>query len=57
MKRRKQAEGVDIKKEEIVENIETREQTLKKLEFYIPMLTDAELRMVTGFARGIKKVG
>lgn len=37
------------------ETIETREQTLKKLAFYIPKLTDKELRMVVAFIRGIKK--
>ena len=36
-------------------NIETREQTLAKIEFLLPTLTDAQLRMVSGFIRGIKK--
>lgn len=34
---------------------ETREQTLQKIEFHLPGLTDQELRMVAGFIRGIKK--
>lgn len=38
-----------------MENKETREQTLQKIRFYLPMLTDAELRMVAGFIRGLKK--
>lgn len=38
-----------------MENEETREQTLTKIEFYLPTLTDAQLRMVAGFIRGIKK--
>lgn len=38
--------------------METREQTLKKIDFYLPELTDAQLRMVAGFIRGIlKEVG
>lgn len=32
---------------------ETREQTLKKIEFYLLKLTDSQLRMVCGFMRGI----
>ncbi len=38
-----------------METKETREQTLKKIEFHLPSLTDQELRMVAGFIRGIKK--
>lgn len=34
---------------------ETREQTLSKIEYHLPTLTDKELRMVSGFIRGIKK--
>jgi hypothetical protein len=34
---------------------QTREQTLKKIEFHIPELTDAQLRMVEAFIKGIKK--
>lgn len=37
--------------------METREQTLKKIEFFLPMLTDAQLRMVTGFIRGLTRGG
>lgn len=36
-------------------NIETREQTMAKIEFYLPILTNEQLRMVSGFIRGIKK--
>ena len=36
-------------------NVETREQTLKKIEFYLPKLTDAQLRMVCGFIRGVRR--
>lgn len=35
--------------------METREQTMKKILFYLPTLTDKQLRMVAGFIRGIKK--
>lgn len=35
--------------------METREQTLEKIKFYLPELTDEQLRMVAGFIRGIKK--
>ena len=38
-----------------MENVETRDQTMVKIEFYLPTLTDAQLRMVAGFIRGIKK--
>lgn len=38
-----------------MENTETREQTMDKIDFYIPMLTDSELRMVSAFIRGIVK--
>ena len=34
---------------------ETREQTVAKIEFFLPELTDAQLRMVSGFIKGIKK--
>ena len=34
---------------------ETREQTMQKIEFYLPALTDEQLRMVAGFIRGIQK--
>lgn len=34
---------------------ETREQTLKKIEFNLPKLTDAQLRMVSAFIRGMLK--
>ena len=35
--------------------METREQTMAKIEFYLPKLTDEQLRMVAGFIRGIQK--
>ena len=38
-------------------NTETREQTMAKIEFHLPKLTDAQLRMVSGFIRGIQKEG
>ena len=34
---------------------ETREQTLKKIEYNLPKLTDAQLRLVSAFIRGIIK--
>ena len=34
---------------------ETREQTVAKIEFHLPTLTDEQLRMVSGFIKGIKK--
>jgi hypothetical protein len=34
---------------------ETREQTVAKIEFFLPGLTDEQLRMVSGFIKGIKK--
>lgn len=36
-------------------NIETREQTMAKIEFRLPTLTDAKLRMVSSFIRGIQE--
>jgi hypothetical protein len=36
-------------------NTETREQTLEKIEFHLPTLTDAQLRLVSAFIKGIKK--
>lgn len=36
-------------------NIETREQTMAKIDYYLPTLTDSQLRMVAWFIRGIKK--
>ena len=35
--------------------METREQTMTKIELYLPTLTDEQLRMVSGFIRGIQK--
>lgn len=36
-------------------NNETREQTMRKIEYNLPKLTDAQLRMVSAFIRGIRK--
>lgn len=36
-------------------NYETRGETLRKIDFYLPTLTDEQLRMVSAFIRGIKK--
>lgn len=36
-----------------METTETREQTLKKIAFFLPKLTNEQLRMVCGFIRGI----
>ena len=36
-------------------NYETRGETLRKIDFYLPTLTDEQLRMVAGFIRGLKK--
>lgn len=40
-----------------MDNKETRDQTMTKIQFYLPKLTDKELRMVAGFVRGIKSRG
>lgn len=37
------------------QTIETREQTLAKINFRLPELTDKELRLVSAFIRGIRK--
>ena len=34
---------------------ETRAQTIEKLKFYLPKLTDRQLRMVVGFVKGLLK--
>lgn len=34
---------------------ETREQSMKKIEYFLPKLTDRELRMVAAFIGGMKK--
>lgn len=36
-------------------NTETREQTMAKIEFRLVNLTDAQLRLVDAFIKGIKK--
>lgn len=33
---------------------ETREQIMEVIQFYLPTLTDAQLRMVKGFIKGFK---
>lgn len=35
--------------------METREQTLAKINFFLPKLTDAQLRLVSAFMLGIDK--
>jgi hypothetical protein len=35
--------------------METREQTMAKIEFHLPTLTDAQLRLVAAFIKGIKR--
>lgn len=35
--------------------VETREQTLKKIRYYLPALTDKQLRMVFSFIWGLQK--
>ena len=35
--------------------IETKEQILEIIQFYLPTLTERQLRMVRGFIRGLKK--
>lgn len=35
--------------------METREQTLAKINFYLPKLTDKQLKMVAGFILGLLK--
>lgn len=37
------------------EQTESRDQTLKKIEFHLPELTDAQLLLVSAFIRGLKK--
>lgn len=36
-------------------NTETRDQTFAKIQFHLPELTDAQLRIVLAFIKGIKK--
>lgn len=33
---------------------ETREQTMEKIEFHLPELTDHQLRLVAAFIRGMR---
>ena len=40
---------------EVVSMEETREQTMAKIEFHLPTLTDAQLRLVAAFIKGIKR--
>ncbi len=35
--------------------METIEQTMAKIQFYLPQLDDRELKMVSGFIRGLMK--
>ena len=34
--------------------VETREETMAKIQFHLPNLDDSQLRMVSGFIRGIR---
>ena len=47
--------GCVAHKEGFMEEQETRDQTLEKIKYHLTTLTDAELRMVSGLIRGIKK--
>lgn len=38
-----------------MQTVETRAQTLAKLDFYIPRLSDRELRLLVAFARGLDR--
>ena len=38
-------------------NTETREQTMQKINFFLPELTDEQLRLVAAFIRGIGRGG
>lgn len=46
---------VNRESERIKIETETREQTIRKIDFWLPKLTDEELRMVSAFIRGMKK--
>lgn len=41
-------------KQMVTEATETREQILEVIQFYLPTLTDRELRMLKGFIKGFK---
>lgn len=43
------------KKEGHMKESEDREHTMKKIQFYLPDLTDQQLRLVSGFIKGLKK--
>ena len=43
--------------DKIKNTTETRAQTIEKLKFYLPKLTDKQLRIVVGFAKGLWKNG
>lgn len=47
----------DIVKEKTKEEqyMQTREESIRKIEYYIPNLTDRELALVTAFISGLKK--
>ena len=47
--------GFTAHKEGYMTENETREQTVTKIEFYLPTLTDEQLRMVFRFIKGTKK--
>lgn len=54
-KRRSPSVGFTAHKEGLMKEIESRDQTIQKIQHHLPSLTDSELRMVSGFIRGIKK--
>lgn len=47
--------GGDGTRRGTMETTETREQTMTKIEFHLPSLTDAQLRLVAAFIKGIKR--
>lgn len=46
-------EGIDMEERQIATEEETREQIMEVIQFYLPTLTDRELRMVRGTIKGI----
>lgn len=42
-----------MKEKEHTGTVETREQTMAKILFFLPKLTDQQLRMVKGFIKGL----
>ena len=53
---RRDREDMNMEEKEIAtETTETREQILEVINFYLPTLTERQLRMVRGFIRGLKR--